>query len=89
MDRAYAPSATPGSMTIYTRFATFCQGISDFDGALFRLPASEAVAMDPQQRVLLEETGAALNDAAASLHHPIASRTGNYPAGQPGVWPDR
>ena len=37
---AYAPSATPGSMTIYTRFAAFCQGISDFDGGLFRLPAS-------------------------------------------------
>ena len=88
MDRTYAPSATPGSMTIYTRFAAFCQGISDFDGGLFRLPASEAVAMDPQQRVLLEETDAALDDAAASLHHPIASRTGKYPTGHSDVCPD-
>lgn len=76
MDRAYAPTASPGSMTIYTRFAAFCQDISHFDGGLFRLPVSEAAAMDPQQRVLLEETGAALNDAASSLQSPIAPRTG-------------
>ena len=63
-------------MTIYTRFAAFCQDISHFDGGLFRLPVSEAAAMDPQQRVLLEETGIALNDAASSLQSPIAPRTG-------------
>ena len=76
IERAYTPSATPGSMTIYTRFAAFCEGISDFDGALFRLPLSEVVVMDPQQRVLLEETGAALSDAASNLQSPIAPHTG-------------
>lgn len=76
MDAAYAPSANPGSMTIYTRFAAFCEGISDFDAGLFRLPISEAVAIDPQQRVLLEETRAALDDAATRLQSPIAPRTG-------------
>ncbi len=82
MERAYAPSAKPGSMTIYTQCAAFCEGICDFDASLFRLPSSEAMATDPQQRVLLEETRVALDDAATWLQSPVAPRTGKTSAPQ-------
>ena len=42
---------------MYTRFAAFLEGGMDgFDAAAFRLPRTEAVALDPQARLLLEHS---------------------------------
>ena len=42
----------------------FCAGVSDFDAGLFNLPSAEAVAMDAQQRLLLEVGHEVVNAAA-------------------------
>ena len=44
------------SLCRYVRFGAFVDGISSFDAAAFRLASSEAVALDPQARILLEQT---------------------------------
>ncbi|OBJ47886.1 type I polyketide synthase [Mycobacterium sp. 1423905.2] len=40
--------------TCYTRTGGFVDGVADFDPAFFGVAPSEALAMDPQQRMLLE-----------------------------------
>ena len=42
------------------RFAALADGVDSFDAAAFRLAPAEAAAMDPQQRILLEQTYGAL-----------------------------
>lgn len=42
------------------RFAALADGVDCFDAGAFRTGPAEAAAMDPQQRVLLEQTYAAL-----------------------------
>lgn len=43
-----------------TRFAAWVPGITAFDEGLFRLSLAEAVGLDPQCRLLLENTYAAI-----------------------------
>ena len=43
-------------MCRYVRFGCFVDGLEDFDAAGFRLASGEAVAMDPQTRIALEQT---------------------------------
>ena len=50
-----------------TRFAAWMDGVAAFDEGLFRLSRSEAAGLDPQCRVLLENTWAALQVRAAAL----------------------
>lgn len=72
----YSPSGGIGR--IASRFATFVHSTFDFDLGLFGISANEAALMDPQQRVLLEETMAAF---AAAGHRPealLGSPTGVY-----------
>lgn len=38
------------------RFGAFVDGVERFDSSAFRLPYSEAAALDPQARILLEQT---------------------------------
>ena len=42
------------------RFAALMDGVSLFDSAVFRLTRAEAVTMDPQTRILLEQSHAAM-----------------------------
>jgi len=50
----YAPEAAPRRM--YVRFGCFAERVDEFDSGAFRLSHAEAAAMDPQCRVLLEQT---------------------------------
>jgi polyketide synthase 12 len=47
----------------YTRIGGFVDGVADFDPAFFGVAPSEALAMDPQQRMLLELSWEALERA--------------------------
>jgi acyl transferase domain-containing protein len=42
------------------RFAALVDGVDMFDAAAFRIAPAEAAAMDPQQRILLEQAYSAL-----------------------------
>jgi polyketide synthase 12 len=55
----------------YTRTGGFVDGVADFDPAFFGISPSEALAMDPQQRMFLELSWEALERAGVdptSLH---------------------
>ena len=56
----YTADVAPGTLTINAPFAAFCDGVADFDAGMFGLAAAEAVTLDPQQRILMEQTAAAL-----------------------------
>ena len=49
------------------RFAALADGIDCFDAALFRCGPGKAAAMDPQQRVLLEQVYGALQVLTVTL----------------------
>jgi acyl transferase domain-containing protein/acyl carrier protein len=76
-DLYYHPDpAQPGKM--YTRSGAFLTNIDQFDAAFFGISASEAASMDPQQRMLLETSWEALEDAGLSAHQLAGSQTGVF-----------
>ncbi|BDA51455.1 probable oleandomycin polyketide synthase, modules 5 and 6 [Coccomyxa sp. Obi] len=60
----------------YARFGAYCADVAAFDAAYFRLPASEALALDPHTRLLLILAQEALVDAVSSIG--TAGKTGVY-----------
>lgn len=76
IERAYSPDMASSAMTMYARCAAFVGGMEMFDAGAFRLPRAEAAALDPQQRLLMEEVGCALAHAASVTEEPISSFTG-------------
>ncbi len=60
-DLYYSPLGGIGKVS--SRFATYVHSTFEFDAEVFGLSVNEASLMDPQQRVLLEETVAAFHAA--------------------------
>ena len=67
----------PARYDAYRR-AGFVAGINEFDARFFRISPIEARLMDPQQRMLLETTWQALEDAGIDPDGLRGSRTGVY-----------
>ncbi|MCC7382751.1 MAG: LLM class flavin-dependent oxidoreductase [Deltaproteobacteria bacterium] len=62
IDALYDPTpGTPGKMV--TRFGGFIDGVDEIDPQFFGISPREAETMDPQQRIVLEATYEALQDA--------------------------
>ena len=60
------------------RFGAFIDGIDQFDAAFFRISPVEAQLLDPQQRLMLEVSWQALEDAGIDPDRLRGSRTGVY-----------
>ncbi|MDE0159969.1 MAG: beta-ketoacyl synthase N-terminal-like domain-containing protein [Candidatus Dadabacteria bacterium] len=60
------------------RFCAYVDGIEEFDAGFFRISPVEAQLLDPQQRMMLETTWEALEDAGMDPDRLRGSRTGVY-----------
>ncbi len=66
IERYYDADREPGKM--YTREGGFLSDIADFDAAFFNISDLEACWIDPQHRMLLENSYRALEDAGIPPH---------------------
>ncbi len=60
------------------RYGAFVDGIDQFDASFFRISPVEAELLDPQQRMMLETSWLALEDAGVDPLRLKGSRTGVY-----------
>jgi acyl transferase domain-containing protein/acyl carrier protein len=64
--------------TSCTKWGGFLDGIDLFDPEAFGIPSSEASLMDPQQRLVLQASAHAIEDAGYSLSQLAQTRTGVF-----------
>ncbi|MEU5763188.1 thioester reductase domain-containing protein [Nocardia sp. NPDC047648] len=76
-----AGQVTPGKT--YSKWGGFLDGVEEFDPAFFDMVPAEADYMDPQQRLFLEHSWLALEDAAIDPKSLRRTRCGVF-AGSPG-----
>jgi amino acid adenylation domain-containing protein len=76
--RALTHPDTSASGSTYVRGGSFVDGVGDFDAPFFSISPREALAMDPQQRILLETSWEALERAGIDPTKLAGSRTGVY-----------
>jgi acyl transferase domain-containing protein len=77
LDGFYDP--TPGTAgRSYVRTGGFLAGAGDFDASFFGVSPREALAMDPQHRLLLETAWEAIESARIDPHHLRGTATGVF-----------
>ena len=77
LDRYYdADRHAPGKT--YTRHAALLDGVDRFDAAFFNIAPREAVSMDPQQRLFLEVSWEAFENAGYAMPGLAGTRTGVF-----------
>jgi acyl transferase domain-containing protein/surfactin synthase thioesterase subunit/acyl carrier protein/NAD(P)-dependent dehydrogenase (short-subunit alcohol dehydrogenase family) len=81
VDLTYAPSPSlaPHSISSYARFAALCDNIDLFDVDAFTLSHQEGMSIDPQVRILLEETASAMIAASAPSSSAPSDLTNTQP----------
>lgn len=76
IEQIYSLTMVSFKKTMYTRFATFLDSVDEFDANIFKVPQNEALALDPQQRILMEEVGCAIYQASIREERPLSNFTG-------------
>lgn len=72
----YSETAAQGKSV--TKWGALIDDVDCFDAAFFNIPAAEARTIDPQLRLLLEETYRAVEDAGIDMKKLAGSRTGMF-----------
>ena len=75
MDELFPDGQIPSNAC---RFCGYVDGIEQFDAGFFRISPVEAQLLDPQQRMMLETTWEALEDAGMDPDRLKGTRTGVY-----------
>ena len=75
VDELFSNNPNPGDAC---RFCAYVDGIEQFDAGFFRISPAEAQLLDPQQRMMLETSWQALEDAGMDPVRLKGSRTGVY-----------